>query len=323
MDSTVQFFCGKGIAESTQKTYQSALRRFGAFCSQFAVLTPFPVSESLLCYFASFLAKDRLSPKTIKIYLAGIRHMQITLGLPEPKEFSSLPRLRLVQAGIQRTHSQRAPVKERVRLPITPEILGKLKSHWWRGGPSYDNVMLWAASTLCFYGFFRAGEITVPSLNGFDASCHLAWGDIAVDNSIVPRVLKVHLKKSKTDQLGKGIDIFIGRTDELLCPVEAFTQYVIRRGSSAGCFFIFSNQEPLTKTRFVAKVREALQAVGLPCDKFAGHSFRIGAATTAAKVGVEDSVIRMLGRWNSAAFLSYVRTPREQLSEYSRLLARK
>ena len=34
-----------------------------------------------------------------------------------------------------------------------------------------------------------------------------------------------------------------------------------------------------------------LAAVGLPCDKFAGHSFCIGAATTGARAGIEDSKI--------------------------------
>ena len=78
---------------------------------------------------------------------------------------------------------------------------------------------------------------------------------------------------------------------------------------------------PLTKPQFVAKIRLALQAIGLPYQDFAGHSFRIGAATTAAKAGFEDSMIRTLGHWNSAAFLTYIHTPRENLARFSCAIA--
>ena len=42
--------------------------------------------------------------------------------------------------------------------------------------PSYDNIMMWAVASACFFGFFRAGELTVPGGLAFDATMHLAWG---------------------------------------------------------------------------------------------------------------------------------------------------
>jgi len=50
-------------------------------------------------------------------------------------------------------------------------------------------------------------------------------------------------------------------------------------------------------------VREGLRAIGLPEQNFAGHSFCIGVATTAASVEIEDSTIRIMGRWSSSAIL--------------------
>ena len=321
LDATVQFLCQKGVADSTHKTYQSALRRFASFCSMYSILSPFPVSESVLCYFSSFLACQHISPQTIKTYLAGIRHMQITLGLPEPRQFSSLPRLRLVQAGIQRCYSQQRQGKDHIRLPITPEILLKLRSYWDQFSSDKDIIMVWAAAVLCFFGFFRSGEITLQSTTSFNPATHLAWGDVAVDSRQTPTMLKVHLKRSKSDQLGKGVDVFIGHTSNPLCPVSAVLSYIMVRGTAAGPFFQSSTGTPLTKSYFISEVRQALEAVGLPYKDFAGHSFRIGAATTAAKAGLEDSVIRTLGRWNSNAFLVYIRTPREQLARVSTILA--
>ena len=248
--------------------------------------------------------------------MAAIRHMQITMGLPEPWEYSSMPRLRLVQSGIQRAHASKQTTK--IWLPITPAILIKLKKHWTPRKSDPDIIMLWAAAVLCFFGFFRAGEITIPTVSGFDHSKHLAWGDVATDDVNNPQSLRVHLKRSKTDQLGKGIDIYIGKTDDPLCPVTAIMAYMAIRGPTPVAFFKLSNGHPLTKSAFMNKIRAGLQAIGFPESDFAGHSFRIGAATTAANAGIEDSVIRTLGRWSSSAF---IRTPREQLARFSKTLA--
>ncbi len=54
---------------------------------------------------------------------------------------------------------------------------------------------------------------------------------------------------------------------------------------------------------------------------YSGHSFRRGAATMAAKRGMDDSVIKMLGRWKSSAFQLYVRTLRVQLAAISKTLS--
>ncbi len=100
-------------------------------------------------------------------------------------------------------------------------------------------------------------------------------------------------------------------------PVDAFLQYVAVRGTELGCLFRFADGMLLTKPKFVAQVRQALQSIGLPWDSFAGHSFRIGAA--AAQAGIEDQQSKcwQMGRWSSAAFLSYIRTPTERLAQYS------
>jgi len=39
---------------------------------------------------------------------------------------------------------------------------------------------------------------------------------------------------------------------------------------------------------------------------YSGHSFRIGAATPAVKLGVSDSLIEVLGRGKSSAFTRYI-----------------
>jgi hypothetical protein len=181
--------------------------------------------------------------------------------------------------------------------------------------------VLWAIATTAFFGFFRLGELLPESARAFNPATGLSWGDVAVDNHSSPRMVQVHLKKSKCSQFGTGSDIVLGRTGVPLCPVSAVLQYVQHRGSHPGPFFVKSSQEAVTKPWFVAQMRELLAQIGLPQHHYAGHSFRIGAATTAAALGIEDSTIQILGRWRSSAFLQYIRTPKEQLAELSVALA--
>ena len=113
----------------------------------------------------------------------------------------------------------------------------------------------------------------------------------------------------------------MGCTDTPLCPVVAILDYLRLRQDHPRAFFRTEDGTPTTKGWFSGTLRGILSSIGLPRGDYADHSFRIGAATTAAMAGVEDSMIQALGRWQSAAFLQYIRTPRDQLAAISRQLA--
>ena len=68
------------------------------------------------------------------------------------------------------------------------------------------------------------------------------------------------------------------------------------------------------------RVREALQAVGMNTAHYAGNSFRIEAATTAAAQGIENSMIKTLGRRESSTYLVYISIPRDRLTQISKQL---
>ena len=55
---------------------------------------------------------------------------------------------------------------------------------------------------------------------------------------------------------------------------------------------------------------------------YASHSFRIGAATTAAAAGLPVWLIMKLGRWTSNAYASYIHHPSMTASEISKILSR-
>ena len=60
------------------------------------------------------------------------------------------------------------PPRMKSRLPITPTILAQLRPFCTSLPQQNDLMMLWAATMTCFFGFFRAGEITLPTSRAFD-----------------------------------------------------------------------------------------------------------------------------------------------------------
>ena len=275
-----------GLAASTLKSYTSGQRRYARFCVSVPI-SPYPTSEGLLCQFVARLYVDGLAAGTVKSYLAAVRHAQIGLGLGDP-HMAEMPQLEYVVKGFRRRAAQGGG---RPRLPVTPGILRSLKGVWSLEPDGFTASMLWAAVCLCFFGFLRSGEVVVPSDSGFDPTVHLCFEDISVDSCVAPASIQVFLKASKTDPFRKGVSLVIGKGSPELCPVAAVLDYMVRRGNATGPLFQFRDGRFLTRARFVAAVRSALVKVGLDARLYSGHSFRIGAATTAAFCGIYTGFI--------------------------------
>ena len=315
MENSVHFYFAQGLAANTMRSYRSAQSRYTKFCSQFNI-NPVPLAESSLCAFVSQLANEGLKFQTIKCYLSGLRHMHISAGLADPFAGEGFIRLHYVLRGVRKCQANNSAATRSsrpLRLPITPTILRAIRSQWGACWDHPDTVMLWAAFCIGFFGFLRAGEFTVPD-GAYDHNAHLSFNDIAIDSHVSPSVLLIHLKASKTDPFRQGVDIVIGKTDDDLCPVQATVRFLAIRGDSPGPLFQFSDGRFLSRDRLVISLKRVLSEAGIDTSRFNGHSFRIGAATSAARAGLEDSLIKTMGRWESSAYLRYIRTSRDQLA---------
>ena len=128
----------------------------------------------------------------------------------------------------------------------------------------------------------------------------------------------VRLKVSKTDPFRKGQTIVIGRANPNLCPISAMEAYLESRSPlpNSGPLFTFQSGSFLTWGRFTSETRLLLSKGGLDSSKFAGYSFRIGAATTAASANLPPWLIKVLGRWSSDCFERYIKTPPSVLDSH-------
>ena len=84
--------------------------------------------------------------------------------------------------------------------------------------------------------------------------------------------------------------------------------YLHLRRNKPGPLFLRENGLPLTRDVFITWLRNNIARLGLK-GNYSGHSFRIGAATTAAAAGIPDHLIKTLGRWLSNAYQIYIRPP--------------
>ena len=145
---------------------------------------------------------------------------------------------------------------------------------------------------------------------------------MAIDSHESPSLVQIRIKQSKTDPFRLGVDVFLGTTGAEVCPVKALIEYIGVRNSRQGPLFISTNGDPMTRSMLVSPLQAALREVGVQHCNYNGHSFRIGAATTAAQKGLEDSLIQTLGRWKSAVYKLYIKLPHSQLASVSRVMVR-
>lgn len=92
-----------------------------------------------------------------------------------------------------------------------------------------------------------------------------------------------------------------------LCPVEAVKGFMGIR-QRGGPLLVHFDGVPLSRYQFVAVFRKCLRALGLNEKEFSSHSFRIGAATEAARNGMDAEAVKRIGRWESRRFQIYVRS---------------
>ena len=190
------------------------------------------------------------------------------------------------------------------RLPIDKAMLGKLLGaleHTCR--TKREHYLYQAMFTLAFHAFLRIGEMTVGSISVVNPN-RIHVQQLAVSERSMA-VKFASYKHSKGQPF--NLTIQAGMPGE--CPVEVMRKYLAIRGTIAGPLFTMTSESPIpvTRAQFNTQLRLCLAFCRYPTTQFTSHSFRIGAATTAAAQGLTDAQIRQLGRWNSDAFKKYIR----------------
>ena len=299
------------LAPSTRKSYNSAVAHVAKFHERLNFPFTLPVSSDTLCIWMAD-SVDKLRFTSIRNYLHGVATLQQELGFANPLQSVLVWRM---YKSIKRLQGQHVV---RQRLPITISILIRIR-------PFFDktnlrHLCMRAAMWLGTCGLLRSGEFTTKSTTTnvlqlkhltFFNSRHLEV-DLAAAIIKQPAYMSLHLEQSKTDPFRKGADIIISNPRA----VRYMLDYLCNRKPLKRMpLFVDPNTgQALSVAALVKFTQSMITRAQIPNpESFLGHSFRKGGATSLHEAGHPDSLIKMMGRWQSFAFASYVHPPRHKM----------
>lgn len=194
------------------------------------------------------------------------------------------------------------------RLPISEGMLQRIITHL----PliclsSYEVNLYSAAFCLAFYGLLRIGEITFGG--NYQSDHVLGLSSLKFVSNEKEVSLLVTVPYSKNDQYGNSASIRIPETKSSTCPVAHMRSFLAMRPQCKGPLFCHYSGAPLTRYQFSAILSKVINIVGDKSvkGKFRSHSFRIGRASDLFDKGFSIDDIKIMGRWKSDAYKSYIR----------------
>lgn len=286
LHSEVENLISLSVAPTTRKAYDSAMRSFNEFCSQHKIIKD-KYSTTTLELFVTSLPQKGMQSGSIRSILSGIRHYCISHSID--LNFGN-PRLALILKGIQRSNSrQQNRPKNAVRIHHLKRICSA-------ASVIFDSDLackVKAIFTLAFFAMLRPSEVahtaTTPQHQ-------------LKRSSIIMKANSVKIKFSSFKHSQGDCTVKILPQSFEVCPWRHLQEYLVRTGCKA-------INDPL----FDCSVNEAASLLS-QCIVHAGvksrltlHSFRRGGATWYSEQGVTDAKLKALGRWNSNAYLKYVK----------------
>ncbi|XP_054856230.1 integrase/recombinase xerD homolog [Eublepharis macularius] len=285
------------VAPSTLRAYSAAAARFQAFATGAGTQGSWPASQDLVLQYLAHLKGLGLSPRTMRRDLAAISFFSKAQGLPDP---CNCFLARRALEGWARLAPPPPDPRRPITIPILERVLQALPNLCWS---AFEVQLFRAAFLITFFGAFRVSEVASGSRSDMSGRA-LAVSDITCS----PRRATIRLRRSKTDQRGRGASVTLrAAAGRHLCPVRAIRAYLALRPPFPGPLFAPEDKLPLTRYQFASVLRACLRHAGFPPMRFGTHSFRIGAATVAAGLGLPAPAIQSIGRWRSSAFRSYIR----------------
>ena len=321
-------------SKSTMAVYRSQYKWWQLFCRRRGLdpiryVTGYDRKEEnlFLEYMVHCSVNEAKAPGTVKIRMAAIRSIHLSMGLPDPT--AHLPRIPLAMAGIKR----RWGTKVR-RKPVTPEMLkwiGMQLEH----GKSKEGSLLFAAVCFGYFFLLRASEylcvgynLPEKGLRGQDVLLKCEGKECSLQNIRGADEIVLTIRGSKTDIYNRGEIRNHFRSEEEICPVKAaialFLNYPQRYGGGNDAFApLFRTEEDrlLPRGAVQAMIERSAKALNLPEGDLGTHSLRFGGASAIWAAYGESALVKRWGRWASDSFQTYLWDSRGAAKDVAKKMA--
>ena len=288
----------------------------------------------------SFLAHLKInvgvSGKTASNYLSGVRFMLFNSNV----DITFIDRsnaIKATRAGMLLMHRAESKESETNRHPLTCEMILFAKDTMFNARNVFTSRAIGIALLIGFCCLARASEylrtkgkhffrsedviFTLNPLAEGDAPRYITSSEAYMHNNDQVTGVVFTLQDAKNDPDGRGYTIPFDRNSSPDAAFdfvgECFDFACFARPKRGAPFISSSTGEELSYDRLLDAIKSIAEHFGLDPSRYGTHSSRIGGASALSAAGIEDSVIKLMGRWKSIAFLKYIRLA---TSIYSRAL---
>ena len=280
-------------AINTIRAYKSDFHDFGLFCSQNGFKS-LPTDPKIISLYLTHLSAKNVKMSTLKRRLVSIGVIHKLKGYYlDTKHPSIIENL----MGIKRRKGSIQIGKKPLLINSLKLIINVIDNQ------KIEEIKKIRDRSIILIGFsggFRRNEIV-----------SLDYEDI----DFVQEGIKIFLKKSKTDQFGKGtvkgLPYF---ENSKYCPVFSLKKWIkISNINSGALFRRFTKGLSLTEKRLTDQtvallIKEYLKKGGIDSKNYSGHSLRSGFATSAAESGAEErSIMAMTGHKTTEMVRRYIK----------------
>jgi hypothetical protein len=289
---------GYVLAPSSLKVYSRAWVLYKEFSIasniKFNGVHDLPIKVSHVALFISYLHLRGFASTTIITYTTALGYAHKVFMLYDPINSTLVQKLLASVCRISPSSDNRLPITKILLLNLVMSV-NQMSI------PYYHKLLIKTMFIVAFFGLMRIGEITITT-NDKDS---LQLNQI----TFMQRHVKIIIKHFKHNKNALPRDLLLPKQEQKqICPDQLLTNYLKLRGLKAGALFCFPGGKSVTRNYFTEKLKTGLLFCGLDVNRYKTHSFRIGGASYYASLGMSDTQIRFMGRWESDAFKKYMRS---------------